>query len=231
MKRAGYRFNLTDIPIIADHILDKYKRDRSYFEHYSPRFNHEFLLRFEERVNSLTHLTQLQVLENGIIQVNNKIEGVINSFGPLLNVTETYLRCIPKVMGLRSVCFSLKELKEALNRQCVWEIQRSCLKIAGQLEVHLEEFLDKGFLIILLNDFRVLIKKLNDAETELADITHQRNMISDEYLYVDNQLKDLVETIVESTSGVFGEDDSDKREEYSIEKLMMQAQFKRTESQ
>jgi hypothetical protein len=231
MKRADYRFNLADIPVIADHILDKYKRDRSYFEHYSPRFNLEFLVRFEERVNSLTHLTPLQVLENGIIQVKNKIEGVISSFGPLLNITETYLRCIPKAMMIRSIRFSLKDLKEALNRQCIWEIQRSCLKIAGQLEMHLEEFLDKGFLMILLNDFHLLIKRLNDAETELADITHQCNIITDEYRFVDNQLKDLVETIIESTSGVFGENDTGKMDEYSVENLMIQSQFKRTDSQ
>jgi hypothetical protein len=97
--------------------------------------------------------------------------------------------------------------------------------------MHLEEFVDKGFLIILINDFRLLIKGLNDAETELADIIHQRNMITDEYLFADYQLKEYLETIIESTVAVFGDNAPDKREEYSLEKLMIQAQFKRTDTQ
>ncbi len=231
MKRADYPFNLKDIPIVADRILDNYKRDRSYFEHYSSKFNHEFLARFEEKVYSLIHHTPLQALENGIIQLNKKIETIINNFSPLLNITETFLRHVPRISGIRISNFSIKEVREALNSRSVWEIQRSCLKIISELEVHSEEFLDKGFMHVLLSDFHLLKKKLNQVEGELAEIIHRRNMITDEYFFADNQLKDLLETIIESTPAVFGEHHNDKKEEYSIEKLMMQAQFKRTDTQ
>jgi hypothetical protein len=56
-------------------------------------------------------------------------------------------------------------------------------------------------------------------------------MISEEYLIVDNQVNDFLETIIESSRDVFGEHNSEKWSEYSIEKLMTNSQFKRSESQ
>jgi hypothetical protein len=231
MKSKDYHFNLENFPLFAERLLDNYKRDRLYFENYSSRFNHEFLVRFEERVNSLARHTPLQILENGIIQINNKIETIIYSFIPLLNITETFLRRVPGITGIRISNFSINEVREALDKRSVGEIQKSCHKIIRELELHLDEFLDKGFMLILLGDFNLLIKKLNQLEFELADISHRRNMIADEFLFADRQLKEFLDTIIESTPAVFGVNETDKIEEYSLEKLMMHAQFKRTECQ
>ena len=231
MSKATYRFNSSEMPVLADRILNNYKRDKSYFEKYSPKFNREFLLRFEEKVNALGHRLSSQSFNNRIIQSNKKIEEFITSFTPLLNITETFLRSGPKVTGLNVSDFNLTELKEALNRRCIGEIQRGCLKIVRQLQSHIEEFVDKGFIMILLNNFRLLIDQLINLECELAKLAYRHDMISDEYLFIDYQLKDFIDTIIESTSAVFGDNDAIKREEYSIEKLMVEASFKKGETQ
>lgn len=225
MERADHHLNSTEIPIIANQVLRNYKRDRSYFEHYSPKFNYEFLLRFEEKVDTIVHLASEQALENEITKANEKIKMVIDHFNPLVAITEAFLHCVPKVKGLPIAHFSLNELRDALNRKCLWEIQRSCQKIVNEFEVHFEEFIDTGFLSIILNDFHLSLEKLKNAESELADITHLRDMIANEYLIVDNQVEYYIKTIIESTPKVFGENDAEKRVEYSIEKLMSQAQF------
>lgn len=231
MKSKDYHFNLEKFPLFAEHLLDNYKRDRLYFENYSSKFNHEFLILFEERVNALAHHTPLKILENGIIQINNKIETIIYSFIPLLNITETFLRRVPRMTGIRIADFSINEVREALDTRSVWEIQKSCYKIIHELEYHLDEFLDKGFMFILLSDFHLLIKKLNQFELELADISHRYNMIADEFLFADRQLKEFLDIIIESTPAVFGVNQTNKMEDYSLEKLMMHAQYKRTECQ
>ena len=100
-----------------------------------------------------------------------------------------------------------------------------------ELEPHIEELLDKGFILRILNDFQVLMAKLKNAEWELAVARHQHDMMADEYLLIDNQLKGFVETIIQSTPEVFGENNTDKMEEYSFEKLMIQDQFMRGERQ
>jgi len=230
MKRADHRLNLKENPIIADQILRNYKRDRYYFEHYSPKFDHEFLVGFEEKVDTLVHLTSLQVLEKEIAKKNEKVQIIINHFHPLLNITEALLQRADAEQNLPNANLNLKELRDTLNRKCGWEIQRSCRKMVGELELRIDELIDKGFILRILNDFYLLMRKLKDAEVELADVTHQHDMIADEYLMVDNQLGDFVETIVESTSAVFGENNIEKREEYSFEKLMMQTQFMSHES-
>jgi hypothetical protein len=231
MNRAVYHFNLSEIPIVADRILNNYKRDRSYFEQYSSKFNHEFLVCLEEMVNSLVHLDPIQALENKIIQSNQTIEEIINSFSPLLNITETFLQSVPKAMELRVADLGLNEFREALSKRCVMDIQRSCLKLLNQLELLTDKFLDKGFILILLSNFHILIKKLSEMKSELEEVTHRHDMIAQVYLYVDNQLKDSLETIIESTPSVFKENDSAKREEYAIENLMVQAHFRRSDCQ
>ena len=230
MKRADHHLNLAETPIIADRILRNYKRDRSFFEHYSPKFNNEFLVHFEEKVDRLFHLTPLQVLEKEVAEKTEKILIVINHIRPLVNITEVLLLKAAYEPGLSDVNLSINQLRESLNKKSVWEIQRNCRRIVNQLEFHIEELIDKGFILRILDDYYLLIGKLKKCEIELADVTHRRDMIANEYLMVNTQLKDVVETIIESIPDALGENNTDKRDEYSIEKLMIQAQFRRSES-
>lgn len=230
MKRADHRFGLSTAPIIANHILRNYKHDRSYFEHFSPKFDHEFLVGFEDEVDNLVHLTPLQVFEKEIAKKNEKMQIIFGHFHPLLNITNALLQRAADDQNLPVTNFSLNELRESLNRKCGWEIQRSCRKMVGELELRIDELIDKGFILRILVDFHLLMEKLKNCESELADLTHQYNMIADEYLTVDNQLEDFVETIIESAPAVFGENNTDNREEYSVEKLMIQTHFLRSES-
>lgn len=92
MKSANHRFSLSETPIIADHILCNYKRDRLYFEHYSPLFNNEFLIHFEENVNTLSHLTSLQALEKEAVKkpINYRLLSTI--FTPCLILPKHYFK-------------------------------------------------------------------------------------------------------------------------------------------
>lgn len=225
MERADQHLNSMEIPIIANRILHNYKRDRSYFEHYSPKFDHQFLVQFEEKVDTIVQLTSQQTLEKEITKADEKIKMIIDHFYPLIAITEDFLHSVPKAAGLPVANFSLNELRDALNKRCIWEIQRSCRKIIDKFELHANKFIDTGFLSIILNDFHLSLEKLKNAESEIADITQLRDMITNEYLIVDNQVEYYIKTILESTPKVFGEKDADKMAEYSIKKLMSQAHF------
>ena len=220
MKMEDQKFKFTATQIIADQILQKYKRDRHYFEHYSPKFDHEFLVDFEKKVETLVRLTPLQAIENVMMEKDEKIQIVISHFHPLLYITEAYLRCIPKVTGVPVTDFSLDALRDAVNRKCVLDIEKSCRKIIYEFEEHIEEFIDRGFLSIILNDFRVLTEKLKNEELEFVDITNQRQIIANEFQLINNQLEGFVKAVVEVMPVVFGEGYLEKKEEYSFEELV-----------
>ena len=231
MKQTNYNYKQSETSFIAGRILSNYKRDKPYFEQYSTKFNYEFLAAFEEKVNALINLTDSQKFNDTIKQAQEKIETLLQNFNPLLDILQSYLRRNFPLTGLSVADLKLWEIREVVNKMCVWEIQRNCLKLINRLEANLEEFIDKGFIIILISDFRFLIKKLTNIEDELAEMTHQQGVLSDEFRYVDNQVTDLLNTIIESTPAVFGEDDRIRRDDYAIEKLMFQSHYKRSEIQ
>ncbi|MEI6677414.1 MAG: hypothetical protein WCL21_02335 [Mariniphaga sp.] len=231
MKEFTSHFNAIEIPVIASQILRNYKRDRSLFEQYSPKFNHEFLASFEEIVNNLTHPRPLTVLKKEITEKTEKIHVLISHFLPLISITEDLIRGTHGKKDFPVSDLRMLELKNSVNKNHVWEIQRSCRKIVSELELNMESIIDKGFLFRVLDDFNILLNQLKNAESELANLTHLHDMISEEYLIADNQINSFLETIIESSHDVFGEHNSKKRSEYSIEKLMTNAQFRRSESQ
>lgn len=231
MEKTDHRFHLIEAPVIADQILKNYKRDRLYFEQYSTKFDDKFLILFEEMVHTLFHLTPLQELKKEIEEMNEKILIVINHFLPLLNITEALMQKATNIPSLSDINVYLNQLKESVNNKCAWEIQRNCRKLVDEMELRVDELIDKGFVVRILNDFYQLMGKLKKCEVDLADVTHHHDMVATEYLLVTNQLADVLETIVESVPAALGEHDSAKREEYSIEKIMMQTQFLRSESQ
>ena len=231
MKQANQSFNSAETTIIADRILRNYKRDRFYFENYSPKFDNEFLFRFEEGVNTLVNLTPLQTLENEISKKTEKTQIIINHFIPLVNITEKLLNRAEDDLNLGLTDFGINELRESVNRRCTTDIQKDCHKMVSALEDHIDQLIDKGFIIRILNDFHVLMDKLKNVEHELADVTYQYESITDKYLMTDSQLENFIYRIIESTPAVFGEKNIDKIKEYSIEKLMTEAQFNRSDTQ
>ncbi len=231
MKQANSNFNASEMPILANRILSSFKRDRSYFEQYSQKFNYEFLNTFEEKVNTLINLADSQTFNGRISQTKEKIETIICNFDPLLEILQAYLRRNYPITGIRINDFRLFEVREVLNKKCVWEIRRSCQRLINRLEANIEDFIDKGFILVLISDFHFLIQKLNKMEDDLAEAIHLQGMVTDEFRYVDNQVIDLINTIIESTPAVFGEDDRAKRDDYEIEKMMIQTQFNRSDIQ
>ena len=222
MDRANFPFNLPETSFLANQILRNYKRDRNYFEHYSPKFDHDFIVSFEEKVESLVHPIPLQVLENEILKKTEKMQVTINHFRPLLNITEVLLQKIADEPCLRVAGLSLNQVRESLNRQCSSEIQKCCQQMICELELCIDELIDKGFIMRILNDFHQLTEKLKNCETELTHLTRQYEMTASKYELVNTQVEDYVETIIMATPAVFGELNIDKREEYSIDKLMKQ---------
>ena len=116
MVRSDHGFNIIETPRIADRILRNYKRDRSYFENYSPKFDNEFLTSLEEKVDTLTHLTPLQTLENEIVKKDEKVQILISHFRPLLNVTEELLHRGAEDLNLLAANIGLYELRESPKR-------------------------------------------------------------------------------------------------------------------
>jgi len=222
MDRANFPFNLPETSLLADRILRNYKRDRNYFELYSPKFDHDFIVSFEEKVETLIHPTPLQVLENEILKKTEKIKITINHFRPLLNITEVLLQKVADEPCLRVAGLSLNQVRESLDRQCSSEIQKSCRKMICELELCIDELIDKGFIMRILNDFHLLTEKLKNCESELTNLNRQYEMIASKYELVNTQVEDYVETIIMASPAVFGELNIDKCEEYSIDKLMTQ---------
>jgi len=92
----------------------------------------------------------------------------------------------------------------------------------GELELCIDELIDKGFILRILNDFNLLTEKLKNCETELTNLTRQYEMTAGEYELINTQVEEYVETIITATPAVFGELYINKCEEYSIDNLMMQ---------
>jgi hypothetical protein len=198
MKRIDQRFNPPQTPVIANQILRYYKRDKSSFEYYSTESNREFPVSPESNINSSGHFTPLQILEEEISKINEKMPIIINHFRPLLNITEALLQRASEEQNFAEANCRLNQLRDSLDKNYTWEIQRSCRALVNELELRIDSLIDKGFILRILIDFHLLMGKLKNCEMKLADLTHQYNSIADGF---------------------------------SVEKIMLQTQFMRSESQ
>ncbi len=178
MERADLHFKPTDIPVFTNQIPGKPMNDLSYFQHYFPKYYNKLQVHYEERTDWMAQLTTLHAIEKQIAKTNEKIKLIINHFGPLLDITEAFLRSVPKRRRLPIENFRLNELREAIVRRSVESIQRNCSQLISEFEAHNDEFIDKGFLSIILNDFQLLMYKLKNAETERKAVTRLREQFS-----------------------------------------------------
>ena len=179
MESTDHIFNSTEDQLIAGHILRNDKSDRASFGYYTQNFDTEFSIGSEKKINTL-YPNSSQASENETTKKDEKIKIIIISFNPLLDLSEAFLRRNHhNIVNLQVMNFSLKELRSALNRKCLWEIRRNCLKIISELEQHLDEFIDKGCLSIILSNFNLLIRKLSDDESEFAETINHQDMKAD----------------------------------------------------
>ncbi len=201
MKQDNYRYKSSEIPFFAHRIPGNYNLDKSYSEQHPTKFNHELLASFAEEVKSLIYHTSSQPLKDEIIHSNDKIVSLLANFSLMLNIMETFLHSNYPAAGIRPHNFIMKEVKDALSKGSIWETQRNCENLIYLLENNLDEFIDKGFISILISDLHILVRKLNE----------------------------LLNTIIESEPSDSSDDASAKPDEYSIEKLMIQSLFRSNE--
>jgi hypothetical protein len=179
MESTNHIFNSTEDQPIAGQTVRNDKRDRPSFRYYTQNSDTEFPISSEKKINTL-YPNSLQASENETTKNDEKIKIIISRFNPLLDLSEAFLRRNHhNIVNLQVMNFSLKELRNALDRKCLWEIRRNCLKIISELERHIDEFIDKGCLSIILSNFNLLIRKLSDDECELADAINHQDMKAD----------------------------------------------------
>jgi len=181
MKRADHRFNLPQNPGMANQILRYYNLNQSSFEHVPPKPDHKLLIAPGTNISDALLFQQLQMLSNEISNKNERILIIINHFRPLLNITEALLHKASEVQYISRTNHTLNMLRESLNKEYTWEIQRCCRALVDELELHIDDLIDKGFILRILIDYRLLMGKLKSYETELADLVHQYDAISNEY--------------------------------------------------
>lgn len=178
MERANIHIKTPGNDAFADQVLNSLPSERSYFEHYFRQYNDQFLTRNEERAVISDQLTTLPAIEKQLARIDEKIKVIINHLGPLLDITESFLRSIPKRRRLSNETFRLNELRDAIPGRSVEEIQKNCSHLIRELEGHADEFIDQGFLSIILNDYQLILNKLKNASTERAAISKMRERFS-----------------------------------------------------
>lgn len=220
MRKEIHRLNLSDAPHIAAEILQNYKRDRVYFEHYSPKFNNDFLSHLEEKVNALIYQSSLRQMENKMESKRNQIEITIGHFRPIVKAIAALIEKVRNELNFQFINTDLDELEVALHKKCLWEILRTGKKTAEKLELYIDELIDQGFIVRILSDLKNLLVRLDREENELAMLKREYNSIADEYTLIAHQLKEYLDTIIESSTEVFGKTEKNKIESYNIEKIL-----------
>jgi hypothetical protein len=221
--------NELDISIVAHKVLQSFIRDRSIFANYSNLYDNRFLKDFRAKVIAMEHLDPIDKLDGDVELKRQKITDYLSHYRPVLNITEALLIRSIDENGLNAEIseFYLSQLRDCVRKRKVWETLRFTRLINQKITNHLDELSDKEIFLRIIDDFTVFSINLRRAELEYAEAVHKRDMASIEHALAREQMQDLLESIFESSSKIFSATEWQKLDEYSIEKIMAEVQFRR----
>jgi len=147
----------------------------------------------------------------------------------VVNITEALLIRSKDENGLNAEIseFYLSQLRDCVRKRKVWETLRFTRLIIQKITNHLDELSEKEIFLRIIDDFTVFSINLRRAELEYAEAVHKRDMTSIEHALAREQMQDLLDSIFESSAKIFSTTDVNKLDEYSVEKIMAEEQFRR----
>lgn len=227
MKTPPYRINRSDLPILADHILSTYKHDLSTLGENALKFNAQSLSDLEQKINLFSD--RLKMVSNKILTAQEKevIEKLLGDFKPLLKHTAHFIGKNSTLKKQAELNPLLADLELAFNKKNIRDIQHQSVILVRQFEKSVDQLIDLGFVKLLVREFKILIKRLNDLE---SDLTEQHLMSNDaKFKEEDNELIRFLETIIKSTPMIFSHRDPEKTQAYAIEKWLLLNQLNKSE--
>ncbi len=227
MKTNNYRINRSDIPILADHILSSYKQDLSSFEKNTSELNRRALNDLEQKIRAFSKRLETISIDTLTTQEKENIEKLLGDFKPLLNHTAHFIQKNLSLKNRSELNPVLANIELAFQKKDIRDIQQQSVNLVRQFEQSVDQVIDLGFVKLLVRDFKTLIKKLNDLESELTE----QHLISNDASFKeeDNELFQLLETIIKSTPMIFSHKDPEKTQAYAIEKMLLLDQLNKSE--
>lgn len=227
MKTTHYRINRSDLPILADHILSSYKQDLSYFGNNTSPLNIKALNNLEEKIQEFSKRLDTIHIDVLTTQEKEDIEKLLGNFKPLLKNTAHYIHKNSSPQKQAELNPLVADIEFAFHKKNIREIQQQSVNLVRQFEQSMDQLIDLGFVQLLLREFKIMIKNLNNLE---SDLTEQHLRSTNDYLREeDNQLIQFLEKIIESSPLIFAHKDLEKTEAYAIEKYLMIKQLDRNE--
>ncbi len=224
------RMNEQEISFVANKVLLNFMRDKNLFANYSLQYDDKFLTDFQRRIQEMENLESIDQFDAAVDAKRQKITNYIGHYQPILNITEALIHKSIDENGLEadSSEFYLNELRECLRKRKVWETMRYTRLLIRKIEYYMEQLASKDVFVRIISDLHLFTENLRRAELEYAEAVHMRDMSEIEHSMTRNQLQQMLDAIFDTSAKIFAsKSDAIKMNDYSIEKIMADEQFKR----
>ncbi len=229
MIETSSGINEQEISLVAHKVLESFIRDKYLFANYSLQYDDQFIADFQSRIQEMENLDPIERLNDEVDSRRQKINNYISHYRPILNITEAMIHKSIDENGLKADAseFYINELRECLRKRKVWETLRFTRLLNKKIEFYMDQLSGKEVFHRILDDLRLFSENLRRAELEYAEAVHKRDMIEIEHAQANEELKNILDSIYDSSTKIFAVNDKMKLNDYTIGKIMTGEQHKK----
>jgi hypothetical protein len=196
------------------------RRDIADFSAFSPIFDEQYLIRFDQKINLVDELVSPKIETDELKKITKRLYSTMDSLlDPIANI-RGYLRLAKDSVEVSAKDFGLTLLSQKIASRDSEGVRQNLLIVVSFLKKYREQLIVVGFNEAVIEQFGVAVSSITEDNHLQFDIVNKRKAIVQKNLVVLNDLYKQLSDLLSIGKSLYKNTNPAKAKEYVFSSLM-----------
>jgi hypothetical protein len=209
-----------ELPVIGGYLSYSLKRDLVSFTGLSPKFNEDYVLLFDERINVCSSLVDAKEETSELKLITQRLYGSFGQATEMMNVLTFYIKQAKNAIPIPLSDFGIQLLRDRISRKDAEGILQNLHIVISQTQHYQNTLLEQGMPDTFVEQLHLLHAAIaNDNQKQYETLRRRRELVENNT----NTLNDLYAQILEICEAgklLFRGKEPVKLQEYTFSELL-----------
>ena len=222
----SYNCKDEELPIVCGFVAISLERDLNDFAHYSPVFDSNYVVVYNEKINVVQELIQPKSETVELKLITEHTYSTLNAMIEPINHVEGYLQLASKTVPISASDFGTVQLRKSIRKHDVENVLMQLRTVNANLAKYKNELMAKGLTDTLMAKFAEGATLLaDDKKKKFAVISNRAALVQNNQSLL-NELYDQMTEICNIGKVLYKLTDKAKLKDYTFTHLMKQVRRK-----
>jgi hypothetical protein len=218
-EKKLFSVKIDDLPLIAQVLMESFKRDLNAFTAFSPVFNADLIEVVLGKIELCRFAIRAWVITQELKEVSTKLYADIAGTRLQMNALEAYVKLASPNLDIAAANFGIKQVRKAITSNNAEKVPETLRQLLFNVERNITALAGVGMPATLPNEIKQRATEIDNLNTLQNVIESKRAIQTDQDMHLFNDLWITIQPVIETGKALFRGIDETKLKDYTISQI------------